>query len=145
VDFSGGTPLFFAAGSGDTELVQFLLASGADPNLQHSAARFPPILFQATNTDVAHLLLDAGANIHAQDNSARNVLAHMMDKPDVSLLQFFLERGVDPNHEDHFKQTPLHHACILKADAAVELLLQFGATTLEKANSNGQTPVHIAM
>ncbi|KAF8204497.1 ankyrin repeat-containing domain protein [Mycena galopus ATCC 62051] len=143
-NFYTGTALYRAASTANLALVQLLLASGADPNLQRSAPEFPPILFQAANIDVARVLLDAGANIHVRDYYERNVLAHMMYK-DVSLLRFFLERGVDPNHEDYFKQTPLHHACILKEDAAVELLLQFGATTVEKADSRGDTPVDLAM
>jgi ankyrin repeat protein len=68
-----------------------------------------------------------------------------MDKS-VEMLRFFLEHGVDPNHEDVLGQTPLHHAChYYHAAATVECLLQFGATTVEKANHYGRTPVDVAM
>jgi ankyrin repeat protein len=67
----------------------------------------------------------------------------------IELLRFFLERGVDPNHEDLFGETPLHHVCKKPdaefAKASVELLLQFGAVTVAKLSNGGRTPVDIAM
>ncbi|KAJ7821119.1 hypothetical protein B0H14DRAFT_3146850 [Mycena olivaceomarginata] len=68
---------------------------------------------------------------------------------DVEILRFFLERGVDPNHEDGLEQTPLHWACQTEdgldaANASVELL-QFGATTVKKADCHNRTPVELAM
>ncbi|KAF8204358.1 ankyrin repeat-containing domain protein [Mycena galopus ATCC 62051] len=131
-----GTPLYYAAMHLD--LVQFLLASGADPNIHNEP--FVP-LFNASNIDVAEVLLLSGANLHAEDDERRNVLSHVTD---IEMLRFFLERGVDPNHEDGLGGTPLHEAC-RHGTAWVELLLQFGVTMVEKKNWNRRTPVDIAM
>jgi ankyrin repeat protein len=54
-----------------------------------------------------------------------------------------------PNHEDGLEQTPLHWACQTEdgldaANASVELL-QFGATTVKKADCHNRTPVELAM
>ncbi|KAF8204373.1 ankyrin repeat-containing domain protein [Mycena galopus ATCC 62051] len=150
------TPLYCAAGA-NLELVQFLLALGADPNLDRR--RIP--LFNASNADIAQALLDAGANLHAEDDCGRNALeANIMD-PNTTVtdlvmfrFRFFVERGVDLNHADEFGQTPLHLACgipyrkaskISQGKAWVELLLQFGAATVEKTDEDGNTPVDIAM
>ncbi|KAJ7361103.1 ankyrin repeat-containing domain protein [Mycena albidolilacea] len=137
------TPLYYAASTENLELVQFLLASGADPDLgaqQYGTSS----LFSAAGLDIVRALLAAGANLHAKDNESQNVLSSAMDKS-VEMLRFFLEHGVDPNNEDDDGNTPLHIACHYHAAATVECLLQFGATTVEKANHYGDTPVDVAM
>jgi len=140
------SPLYHAAGTGNLGLVQLLLASGADPNLQ--IGNIP--LFTAVsgqNMDIVQALVEAGADIHVRDDSLQNVLPRC--SPSVELLRFFLERGVDPNNEDSRGDIPLHHICRRGpaefAKASVELLLQFGAATVEKADWRGRTPVDIAM
>ncbi|KAJ7819961.1 ankyrin repeat-containing domain protein [Mycena olivaceomarginata] len=136
------TPLYCAASTGNLELVQFLLASGADPDLRAQYG-IPP-LFNAAGLDIVRALLAAGANIHAKGRESQNVLPLVVDKS-VEMLRFFLEHGVDPNHEDVFGRTPLHYACQRNVTAPVELLLQFGAATVEKADGAGRTPVDHAM
>ncbi|KAJ7361289.1 ankyrin repeat-containing domain protein [Mycena albidolilacea] len=120
---SGGfPPLFGAAGVGNLELVQFLLAFGADPNLKTQHGSTP--IFHAADLDVAQALVAAGADIHTTDAMSQNV-------------------------HDSIGNTPLHFACSAynpdNAKALVELLLQFGAATVEKANRDGHAPVHVAM
>ncbi|KAF7347333.1 Ankyrin repeat protein [Mycena venus] len=147
--FSSHNPLYYAAGK-NLEMVEFLLASGADPNLpDHKGFT---ALFHATDVDVAQALLAAGANIHARNHRSRNVLAYCMAK--AELFRFFLERGVDPNEVDYRGDTPLHRACrkhdVRKARPFVDLLLQFGAaTTVEKASNfvltQPRTPVDVAI
>ncbi|KAJ6520482.1 ankyrin repeat-containing domain protein [Mycena sanguinolenta] len=140
--YSAPTPLHYAVDTGNVEMVQLLLKNGANPNL-HDTYEIPP-LFKAYAIEVAEALLDAGANIHAQDEESCNVLTYI--DGDANLLHFLLERGSDPNHEDIYQRTPLHHAC--QGDlgkGSVELLLKFGATTAEKADWMGRTPVGIAM
>ncbi|KAJ6520339.1 ankyrin repeat-containing domain protein [Mycena sanguinolenta] len=140
INGKSGTPLNYAAGSGNLALVQFMLASGASPNLG-----FP--LFKAarsSSSDIAEALLAAGTDLHAQDDESSNVLAYVANP---EMLQFFLERGVDPNLRDILGNTPLHnHACRTdgEAKAWVEVLIQFGAS-VEAVDDNGHTPVFVAM
>jgi ankyrin repeat protein len=134
--------LFTGAGAGNLGLVRLLLASGADSNLQHRYGARP--LFHSANLDIAKTLVAAGADIHATDITSRNVLAHTWKN--IEMFRFFLECGVDPNLADYTGNTPLHRASSGNSKSAlVELLLQFGAATVEKANLDGHTPVHIAM
>ncbi|KAF8204472.1 ankyrin repeat-containing domain protein [Mycena galopus ATCC 62051] len=140
-----GTPLWYAAGTRNLALVQLLLASGADPNLRTVYGSLP--LFKASDINVLRALLVAGADIHATDSSSGSVLAYK--STNIELLRFFLEHGIDPNHEDDDGETPLHYICrdgtAELCEALVELLLQFGATTVEKADLTGFTPLDIAM
>jgi ankyrin repeat protein len=143
-DIHPAPPLYHA--SGNLGLVQLLLASGAQPNL-HAETAIP--LFNAVgidNMDIVRALLAGGADIHVRDRALRNVLTQCRS---VDLLRFFLERGVDPNAEDRRGQSMLHHACknldAKFAKASVELVLQFGATTVNKVDLRQLTPVDHAM
>ncbi|KAJ6481852.1 ankyrin repeat-containing domain protein [Mycena sanguinolenta] len=139
---NSSTSLACATASDSLAMMQVLLAAGADPNLGRIDGVVP--LFRAGNIPAAQALLNAGASIYATDNTGRNALTYRaLDCAEV--LRFFLERGVDPNHADDRGRTPLHYACDAAVVAATELLLQFGATTVEKADADGKTPVDLAM
>ncbi|KAF8204363.1 ankyrin repeat-containing domain protein, partial [Mycena galopus ATCC 62051] len=92
-----GTALYCATSTKnpDLELVQFLLASGADPNTHRQPSCVP--LLNARNTDVAKALLLAGASLHAKDGNGRNAVTVQIVGANLEMLRFFLERGVDPN------------------------------------------------
>ncbi|KAJ6512720.1 ankyrin repeat-containing domain protein [Mycena sanguinolenta] len=142
-DIDHCTPLSYATINDDLALMQLLLAAGADPNRRTGYGDLP--LFSVVSIPAAEVLLGAGgANIHATGMLARNALAYVSFKH-VPLLRFFLERGVDPNHEDEMGETPLHHACKGAGAEEIELLLQFGAVTVEKADRYGVTPVFLAL
>ncbi|KAJ6520315.1 ankyrin repeat-containing domain protein [Mycena sanguinolenta] len=144
-NFPHGPPLTGAAFAKNLELVQFLLASGSDPNLYNHGA-FVPLYaaVRSKNMAIVYALVNAGANIHVQDSRRGNVLSHCET---VESLRYFLERGVDPNREDHAGSTLLHDICAKhtrEAQAFVELLCQFGAAP-DRENRDGETAVYLAM
>ncbi|KAF8204174.1 ankyrin repeat-containing domain protein [Mycena galopus ATCC 62051] len=101
------SPLSLAAGvAKKIVLVQFLLASGASPNLRCTSETVP--LFAAADVDIAQALLRAGADIHATDQASRNVLGHI---DNIELLRLFLEHGADPTHENENGESALHYIC----------------------------------
>ncbi|KAF7366415.1 MHC-I C-terminus family protein [Mycena sanguinolenta] len=150
VNFQGTThlrssPLGGAAQNDNLPTMQLLLGAGADPNLRNRDGFVP--LFKAVSVSAAQALLDAGAHIHATDNAGRNAVTHRVVEGGEA-LRFLLERGVDPNHVDEEGWTPLHYACwvpSVSSVATIELLFQFGATTVEKAVNDGRTPVDLAI
>ncbi|KAF8204486.1 ankyrin repeat-containing domain protein [Mycena galopus ATCC 62051] len=142
--FDRGTVLYHAVGSDDLVLVKLLLAAGADPNGNAGFGYFP--LFSTSNLDIVQTLLVAGADIHATDaTQSCNMLACVYNV-NLDMFRFFLERGVDPNHQDRFGGTPLWHACCADdpeiAKSLVELLLEFGAVVTETGQ---RSPVDMAM
>ncbi|KAJ6481834.1 ankyrin repeat-containing domain protein [Mycena sanguinolenta] len=143
-DRGSWTSLACATTSDSLATMQVLLAAGADPNFGNRDGVVP--LFRAGNVPAAQALLNAGARIYATDNTGRNALTYRALEH-AEVLRFFLERGVDANQADDDGRTPLHYACEKNAAVvvAIELLLQFGATTVEKADADGVTPVDEAM
>ncbi|KAJ7805206.1 ankyrin repeat-containing domain protein [Mycena olivaceomarginata] len=140
-----GDALCASARAGDLEISQYLIIQGADcqfswwtiytplPLFTGAGAGNLGPLFNSADLDVAKTLVAAGADIHATDITSRNVLAHTWKN--IEMFRFFLERGVDPNLADYTGNTPLHRASSGNSKSAlVELLLQFGAATVEKAN-----------
>jgi ankyrin repeat protein len=96
VNDSGGWswPLAHACGVADASLVQFLLERGAQPDLTSSGET---ALFSAVSSDsleCVRLLLDAGADVNAQDVDGWTCLWHVRSVPMARML---LERGADPS------------------------------------------------
>lgn len=61
----------------------------------------------------------------------------------VELLQFYLEKGTNPNAADHYNRTPLHLAAAQGYQEIINLLLQYGADPNVR-DRLGNTPLHLA-
>lgn len=89
-------PLAAAAREGHVQIVDLLLAAGADPS---ASWLDKPALIHAIDRrrhDVALDLIDAGANIHDRDRAGRSVLAAAVDAADRALVDTLLTLGADP-------------------------------------------------
>jgi ankyrin repeat protein len=110
-----GSPLVLASNVGDVDVVEALLARGANTKR--------PMLFLGTfsNTsffvaatfphlDVMRVLVRYGANVDEADRDKMTPLswAALSHKDDA--VKLLLELGADPNHVDRFGYTPLRHA-----------------------------------
>ncbi|KAJ7361257.1 ankyrin repeat-containing domain protein [Mycena albidolilacea] len=129
-----GDALQASARAGKLEIPRYLITEGADINfLGDDSYGFTPLSYAAGAGNIG--LVTERACIFCPEASK-----------DVE-MSLFLGRGVDPNLEDDFGETPLHRACSMRTptSALVELLLQFGAATVEQPNINGHTPVHFVM
>jgi len=89
-------PLAAAAREGHVQIVDLLLAAGADPSADWLDK---PALIHAIDRrrhDVALDLIDAGADIHDRDQTGRSVLAAAVDAGDRTLVDTLLTLGADP-------------------------------------------------
>ncbi|KAK7064001.1 ANK-REP-region domain-containing protein [Favolaschia claudopus] len=137
-----GPPLYCAAENGNLALLNLLLARGANPNGEENCV---PLFHAAFHRkfDVMEALLAGGADMHVRTTT----LLHLCTN--VEVLRFFLKRGIDPNMADEAGRTFLHYVCCNEtawaAKASVDLLLEYGAGPIERADRAGKTAVDMAM
>jgi ankyrin repeat protein len=98
-DVSGGGswPLKEACSAANAEAVAYLLGLGADANLTSSGAT---ALFDAVGYDsmaCVSLLVDAGADMNAQDCDGWTCLYHLRSEP---MAIYLLEKGANPSISD---------------------------------------------
>ena len=141
---TGSQPIHEAAVSGKLFKVRSLLKGGANKNARDGYNNTPLMLALAAPKDkklVAALLIEKGANVHAQNN-AGNTALHFADSDIIAEL--LLKADAKPNVQNKFKQTPLHIAMVRGQLLLVKLLLLHGANP-KIADKNGITPLHLAM
>ena len=132
------TPLHHAAAhSEQPNVVDALLAAGADPDTRNQGGNTPLSLaaFDASSRiDVAESLLAAGANPRTRDvigGTPLHYAAAGWKAPEIAAL---LAAGAEPMARDAGGQTPLHHAAdprwvrlVTDPQRAVDALLDAGA------------------
>ena len=142
----GRTLLDAAALGGNTDMVSALLRAGAhqeDVNVM-SFSRRPP-LYLATmsgNDGVARQLVDAGANVNADDPVDKwSVLHEAVRGGHAGLVDLLLEKRANPNWPEYVGgATPLHVAADEGHDGIVSTLLLRGANK-DARDKEGSTPV----
>ena len=161
-----------ASMDGQIYIIQHLLEAGADPNLLSSDGFTPLHLALADGAEsegtmfqldgVVRLLLDAGANPNI--SSADGYTPLHFATADLSLTPFgymgmaynttsvyqrlsvarlLLEYGADPNIQNDYGRTPLHHAASFGTKEIVKELLDYEADP-NVPNNNRWTPLHSA-
>jgi uncharacterized protein len=91
--------LGFAAYFSRTEIVSFLLGSGADPNVASSNAFSVAPLHSAVaarNSEICRLLLEKGANPNVRQQKAVTPLHAAAHNGDALIVTLLLQYGADP-------------------------------------------------
>ncbi len=120
----GGTPFFVAAHKIDVELMRFLIAHGADPNLPNE-------------DDTTPLMAATGLDLYALGENPGTV------EEIAAAVTLCLELGANPNAVNADDNTPLHGAASSGATGAIQLLADAGAK-LDARNRRGWTPLRVA-
>jgi ankyrin repeat protein len=96
---NAGTPLHFAADSGDVEAAKVLLAAGAKFEAKTPCRRRTPLQTAAWSgqAEVAELLLDEGAEIEATDAGGLTALHIAGIEGSASVVEALLKRGAKVN------------------------------------------------
>jgi len=97
---------------GDNRFIEELLNWGASPDIQYGDQRADFIAALNGNVTTLSLICDAKSDVNGIDHIGENLLnavLHRLNGPDNSLVppmvEYLLEKGVDPNHPDRYGQT----------------------------------------
>jgi ankyrin repeat protein len=140
----GATALFRAAMSGDLEIMNLLLAAGADPNIvtKEQPCRMPGAACEYTN-----MLRPDGQTtpfMAAAGVAWRLGISRGREADAIEAMRILLERGADINHKNQAGHTALHGAAYRQAPRIAEFLVENGAD-LTATNERGWTALDIAM
>jgi ankyrin repeat protein len=137
-----------AAGSGNSEQVKALLASGADPNGAIENGN-RPLLAASRKGDLATIeaLLAKGANVNIQGSNGETPLFEAAGGGELPAIKLLLARRADPNKAATDGSTPLLNAsgkpaileALLANGANANVKGPFGSTALIIATFEGQT------
>jgi ankyrin repeat protein len=120
--YTGDTALHLAAAGYRVELVRLLLAAGADPNSRTNHRQSGPLHYAADGyitgpvwdakrqVGTIQCLLDAGANINAQDKNGATPLHRAVRTRCAAAVKCLLERGCDATLKNKPGSTPFHLA-----------------------------------
>ncbi len=143
-DRAGQTMLLKAAWNGDEEMLDALLALGANVNLSSNDGRTP--LFSATvsgNLRLVEKLVELGASVNTKTKRGKTPLmvSAWSNYPDIAL--YLLEQGAQPDLIDANGRNALFYALWDRNIDVVRTLIQYGAR-LDQVDTEGHSAVDIA-
>lgn len=145
---AGLTPLHLAAWHGRTEVMELLLACGANIHAKCREAGMTPLHYAAAfgQKEAAELLIANGAEVDAKNKRGGTPLgnAAMGTGRNREVAELLIANGADVNTRNLDGRTPLHKAVISGQPAIVGLLLSKGANMNVKDNYD-KTPLERAI
>ena len=130
----GWTPLHFAARDGYKEIVELLIAEGANVNANNQYGYTP--LHLATTKEVAALLISNGADVNAKIDEGWTSLHSAVANGHKEVVEVLIAKGADVNAKDDDGDTPLLYA--YSHWEIANLLRKHGAKTGEELKAEGK-------
>jgi ankyrin repeat protein len=141
----GVTPLAYAAGFGRMEVLEFLVARGANVNARDPRGLSALHLTAYTGQlQALRFLLDKGADVTARGPSGMGPLHFVADRQ-TEVLKLLIERKADIGARDDYGNTGLMLAARAGADANVRVLIEAGADVNAANPLTGDGPLEVAV
>ncbi len=136
-------PLMRAAGDGNLEMVNSLIAKGVDINATDGDG-YTPLMYAAGSggyLEIVKLLLDKGANINTKSADGETALTWASrswtgEDRWREVLKLLLDKGADPNAKLQEGSTPLIYAVSNNDSEMVKLLIDKGANVNAKTEND---------
>ncbi len=140
------TPCMKAAKNGHLEVLQYLVAKGADFHKATSGGENPlTIAAEHNHANIVTFLLDKGEDInYKESNYGKSALHHAAEHNNVGLIKKLLKRKADISLRDKKNNTPFTSAVFYNKTDAIEFLLKKGADANEKGQY-GQPAIVLAV
>ncbi|KAI9874280.1 MAG: hypothetical protein M1830_009932 [Pleopsidium flavum] len=124
--------------------IKFLLSNSFFDFGAVNASLYSPFHMIAENctVDVAQLLLNYGAELHARTLAGYVPLHWAAHGGNLALVRFILDCGSEVSSQNIHGFTPLHNAAFMRKEAVCILLLEHGADVNAKDYA-GVTPLHL--
>jgi ankyrin repeat protein len=91
---SGEVSLHYAAFKGNKDMINLLIAKGADVNDKENDLKTPLHLAAfASDPEVAKLLISKGAQINAKDNNGKTALDYAKESNNFAMVKFLVKNG----------------------------------------------------
>lgn len=133
-----------AVGRGNPQVVELLLAFGADVNGRNGSGSTPLMnLNSAATPDLARKLILAGARINARDDSGASPLIHAAGISPTSVVKELIAAGANVNARDDAGENCLFSAARSKNPQTISLLLESGVD-LNVRNDDGEDALMVA-
>ncbi|KAL3473338.1 ankyrin repeat-containing domain protein [Aspergillus californicus] len=142
-DFTGRTPLSWAAAAGNEAAVKRLLEEGADIESSDKIYGWTPLLWAVSggHEKVVELLLARSASTTAKGTNDQVPLSIAAWHGYGAIVAILLSNGVDVNSADKDGRTALSWAMKNGHGDVVGLLLVAGGTSLELTDDYGRVPL----
>lgn len=147
----GRTPLSYAAELDSPLAIQYLLGSGADPNLEDDddwkqyILAYTPLAYAARKDhfQIVKILAHKGADVNRRDFRGRSALSYAAEGGLEAITRLLLQNGAKVECLDNNQRTPISYAAAAGSHKVTLLLLESGAKA-KQPDSDGRTPLLFA-
>eukprot|EP00743_Colponemidia_sp_Colp-15_P006851 GILK01007388.1.p1 GENE.GILK01007388.1~~GILK01007388.1.p1 ORF type:complete len:315 (-),score=45.49 GILK01007388.1:242-1186(-) len=146
----GKTPLFIASDAQCLDLVECLLANGANATIvdrEHNCCLHSVFVSEGRESakrPLVEALIAAGCPVQLQNRDGVSPLHLAAQTGYVRLVQLLLERGAVVNTTTNAGDTCMHFATKANSVELMDLLYAFDSDLLNRSNNQGNTPLHVA-